>query len=194
MMESGRKSAILPTGDDWRVNAAEYALKYLVWGDRERKAFIAWILNMPNAISVKDVMGISARVKKIKRARRRVMSSVEGKKARKKLARTKSERVKLKKKEEQKKKKKLKDIQASEGKLSAFHLQPRKLFSSSISPVNATEFEPATNAMSLVFICCEFIVYFYTCYIRIIPNQQIISICGRFRERRRFRSNGIGWI
>ena len=72
MMESGRKSAMLPTGRDWRVDAAEYTLKHLIFSDRERKAFIAWILNIPNPLKSQNIMSISQRLKTWRTSRRRV--------------------------------------------------------------------------------------------------------------------------
>eukprot|EP00483_Globobulimina_turgida_P008361 UN08378 len=68
MMESGRKSSLLPTGKDWRVIAAEYTLKYLIFNDRDRKAFIAWILNMPKPLTAQNIMFISQRLKSLKAA------------------------------------------------------------------------------------------------------------------------------
>merc|ERR1712130_890906 len=61
MMESSRKSSILPTGKDWREIAAEYTLKHLIFSDRTRKAFIAWILNAPNPLATTNIMHISKR-------------------------------------------------------------------------------------------------------------------------------------
>ena len=72
MMESGRKSTILPTGHDWRADAAEYTLKHLIFSDRERKAFIAWCLNLPTPLKIENIMTISASLKTWKTSRRRL--------------------------------------------------------------------------------------------------------------------------
>eukprot|EP01084_Bolivina_argentea_P009525 17780_1 len=71
MMESGRKSSILPTGKDWRIIAAEYTLKHLIFNDKDRKAFIAWILNIPKPLNAQDIMIISQRLKQWKTSRRK---------------------------------------------------------------------------------------------------------------------------
>eukprot|EP01084_Bolivina_argentea_P146624 256682_1 len=77
MMESGRKSSMLPTAKDWRVNATEYVLKYLILSDRDRKAFIAWISNCPNPLRMENIRHVCQRLKTWKTSRRRCKEDAE---------------------------------------------------------------------------------------------------------------------
>eukprot|EP01084_Bolivina_argentea_P007998 14972_1 len=70
MMQTGRKSSILPIGKKWKEIAAEYILKHLIFNVTHRKAFFAWMLNVPKPLNIQDVSILSQKVKKWKTSTR----------------------------------------------------------------------------------------------------------------------------
>eukprot|EP01084_Bolivina_argentea_P160557 279582_1 len=46
MMPSAPHRSLLPTGKDWRVNAAQYTLKHLLSNDKDIQTYMTWILTV----------------------------------------------------------------------------------------------------------------------------------------------------